>query len=81
MLELKIFRFLLKFDRKSPQIYLKTLTGNLLLAINVIIEVILFVLALVRFNDSVKTILSFGMLASSLLLGVVIATICGYKNK
>ena len=45
MLESKGFRFLLKFDRKTTQIYLRTFIANILLFCAILLEIMLFVLA------------------------------------
>lgn len=81
MLESKLFRFLLKFDRKTTQIYLRTFIANILLFCAALFEIILFVLALVVADEKCKTIFSFGVLVSGLLIGAIIAGIYGYRRK
>ena len=76
MLESKGFRFLLKFDRKTTQIYLRTFIANILLFC-----AILFVLALAITDETFKIILSSGMLIVGLLIGASITGICRYKHK
>ncbi|MBR7186460.1 MAG: hypothetical protein IKD43_03115 [Clostridia bacterium] len=81
MLESKVFRFLLKFDRKTTQIYLRTFIANILLFCAVLFEIILFVLALAAADETCKTILSSGVLVLGLLIGAIIAGICRYRHK
>ena len=81
MLESKVFRFLLKFDRKTTQIYFRTFIANTLLFCAVLLEIILFVLALAAADETCKTILSFGVLVVGLLIGAIIAGICRYRHK
>ena len=81
MLESKILRFLLKFDRKNTQIYLRTFIANILLFCAVLLEIVLFVLALATTDETFKMILSAGMLILGLLIGAIITGICRYKYK
>ena len=80
MLECKIFRLFLKFDRKTTQIYLKTFIGNLLFFVNIIIEIIFLLIALTSLSESVETIICFGAICLSLLFTFVIKLICDCKT-
>lgn len=81
MLESKGLRFLLKFDRKTTQIYLRTFIANILLFCATLLEIMLFVLALAITDETFKIILSSGMLIVGLLIGASITGICRYKHK
>ncbi len=81
MLESRVWRFLLKFDRKTTQIYLRTFIANILLFCAVLLEIILFVLTLATTDETFKIILSSGGLVLGLLIGAIITGICGYKHK
>ena len=81
MLESRVFRYLLKFDWKSTQIYLKTFIANILLLSGALTETILFVLSFVTIEKTIKIFLSSGVLIISLLIGLIISVICRFKNK
>lgn len=75
MIEHKLFKYLLKYDRKTPQIYLKTLICNLLLGLGLVLEIIFFVFSL-NYLGNIRYILSFCMITLSLLTGCIITITC-----
>lgn len=81
MIESKVFRLFIKFDKKTTQIYLKTCIANILLFCGVLIEITLFVFSLLTTVETIKIILSLGVILSGLLVGAIVTGICRYKHK
>ena len=81
MLEFKVNKFLLKYNCKTTQIYLRTFIANILLFTSILLEILLFVFSLLVNYDTHKIILGSTLFILSLLIGNIITCICRYKLK
>lgn len=80
MLKNKLFKFFIKFDKKSDYVFLRTFISNILLLVSILLEIGFFVLALVYSDDGLKIIMSYGQVISSLIIGSVVTFVCKYKR-